>query len=1105
MALCAVPVSTSAHSPSTHRVLVGRDRELVELGGALEEVRAGRGSVLLTTGEPGIGKTRLADELGRKAASSGFRVHWGRAWEAGGAPSYWMFIQVLRSVCRGAERERLASWIGARGAELSGLLPELRTLMPGLSMSSAASQSERFPLFDAIGSFLFAAAEAAPQLLVLDDLHAADPSSLLLLEFLVRGLHSSRLLILGTYRDAEARMAPEVGQALTRIRREALVLPLRRLQREEVRELLALATGQPASAGEVDAILERTEGNPLFVHELLHLPGRALREPEGMRDVVRARLALLSAPVRGLLEVAAVLGREFWSAPLGSVAKLSEQDTRGLLAPALVAGIVEPLEQAGRFRFSHVLLRERLYEDLLESRRAELHGAAADELSRRVGAAPLAELAHHLLHAIPIVAVGRAADVALRAARRALELLAFEDARALLQRTVALLEQASGEESRLFEVTLALGLAHIRSAEVEIGKRTCLRAVHLARSLGQGELVARAVLGFADEYTPGIRDRELIALLEEALERLPPGDGALRARCLAQLAAERQLELDTGRSVALAREAIAIARRLGDPDTLRPTLSIAAIALLIYALPEERHPINQEALRLALAAGDKRRALRAHLLSWNDLLELGDRNGAEAHARAYETLASQLGHMALYWTSWGLRGATALWEGRFDDAEQAFARARELARADQTLGASMAALPVGLACARERYEDAPEIEARVRAAFGALAGTPEPATEPASAGVGSCLGEMLIAQLHARAGDRQRTAAQLELVRAHPLFSRMAEPVWLALLSDAAYLLGEAELARRIYDALRPHAHRFSNLGPLGPFYEPPYSRQLGLLAQTLGQVDQAIAHLSDAEARTAQVGLRSHWARARYELARALLVRGAPGDPDGARTLLAQARALATELDQRALLGMLDACEPSALGLPEPLVAPMSEKQYVLQREADYWLVSQRGCSARLRSSRGLQLLARLVSHPDHEFHVLQLIGSAAGEADRGDAGSLLDGQAIQEYRGRLLELRKDLEQAEELGDRGRAELARAESDFLTAELARAVGLGGRERRASSATERARTTVQKRLRGAIRRIEQELPELGRYFDQAIRTGTFCGYFPGGRRPRPRL
>jgi hypothetical protein len=201
----------------------------------------------------------------------------------------------------------------------------------------------------------------------------------------------------------------------------------------------------------------------------------------------------------------------------------------------------------------------------------------------------------------------------------------------------------------------------------------------------------------------------------------------------------------------------------------------------------------------------------------------------------------------------------------------------------------------------------------------------------------------------------------------------------------------------------------------------------------------------------------------------------------------------------------MLDAWEPSALGLPEPLVAPMSEKQYVLQREADYWLVSQRGCSARLRSSRGLQLLARLVSHPDHEFHVLQLIGSAAGEADRGDAGSLLDGQAIQEYRGRLLELRKDLEQAEELGDRGRAELARAESDFLTAELARAVGLGGRERRASSATERARTTVQKRLRGAIRRIEQELPELGRYFDQAIRTGTFCGYFPGGRRPRPRL
>ena len=122
MAQCAVPVSISVHSPSTHRILVGRERELGELGGALEEVLSGRGTVLLATGEPGIGKTRLADELGRKAASRGFHVHWGRAWEAGGAPSYWMFIQALRSLCRSTERERLASWIGLRGSELAGLL-----------------------------------------------------------------------------------------------------------------------------------------------------------------------------------------------------------------------------------------------------------------------------------------------------------------------------------------------------------------------------------------------------------------------------------------------------------------------------------------------------------------------------------------------------------------------------------------------------------------------------------------------------------------------------------------------------------------------------------------------------------------------------------------------------------------------------------------------------------------------------------------------------------------------------------------------------------------------------------------------------------------------
>ena len=250
-----------------------------------------------------------------------------------------------------------------------------------------------------------------------------------------------------------------------------------------------------------------------------------------------------------------------------------------------------------------MLLREGLYEELLPARRAALHQAAAAELGRRIGGPPLAELAHHLLLAVPAGGVGEAADAALRAAERAMDLLAFEDASALLERAAKLVEGVAGEERRFFEVLLGLGLARIRAADIDAGKETCRRAAELARRLGDGDLFARAVLGSAYEFTPGVSDVALIALLEEALAALPSGDGALRARCMAQLAAERQPEPDTQGPIELARAAVAMARRVGDADTLRFTLAIAGLAMLAYAEPEEQMACSQEALRLATGRG----------------------------------------------------------------------------------------------------------------------------------------------------------------------------------------------------------------------------------------------------------------------------------------------------------------------------------------------------------------------------------------------------------------------------------------------------------------------------------------------------------------------
>lgn len=1088
---------------STPSIWLGRSREMSELEAALDDVMRGQGGVFLFVGEPGIGKTRLAHEVGRSAASRGASVHWGRAWEAGGAPSYWPFVQILRSIARELEVEALRASLGPRGRDLAPLIPEWGTHALEVGRQADDSPRDRFHLFDAVSAFLHAAAAQVPLVLVLDDLHAADPSTLLLLTFLVRDRRPAPLLLVGTYRDAEARLSAETRSALVQVAREANVLPLRRLDRAEVAEYLAAASGEKPASDRVDAIHRQTEGNPLFLRELLRLETNAGQQPEGIREVVRARLTLLSRPVRHLLEAASVLGREFELEALTRVAEGSETELSALLVPAIDASIIERLEapgapRGGQFRFTHVLLLEGLYSELPSERRSQLHAAAARAsadvaLGRAAPRVSLSEQAHHLLHAIGAVSVGEAADAALRAAEHAMDLLAFEDASDLLSRAAKLLERAEGEELRLFEVWLGLGLARIRGADIENGKALCLRAAELSRKIGDGELFARAVLGCADEFAPGVRNTKLIALLDEALLKLPPGDGALRARCMAQLAAERQPEPDTRGPMDLARGAVAMARRLGDRETLRFTLTAAGLALMVYAEPEERIALNQETLRLAQAARDKRLALRAHLLLMSDYWEQGAIDRVETHVRAYEAIASEFAHGAFRWTLVGILGARAMSDGRFEEARRAFLQTGELALKDATRGTSMAALPVGLASAEEKYEDVAEVELRTREAFGS-----------ASHDLAGCIAELLIARLHGRSRAREEASRQLAAVRAHAVFAQIREPAWLALLVDACHLLGDVALAAELYPLLEPRAQRFFNLGHLGPWSEPPYSRQLGLLAQTLGRFDDAVRHLTDAESRTTAVGMRAHLARLRLELAEALLARASTDDHLRARELLESARSLARELNQTALLDIIEACL-SQTQSGEIVASQEPATTIALLREGDYWTVRYGTRSVRLRDSRGLRVLDQLLASPEQEFHVLQLIspGDNDDTTTAGDAGAVLDSEAIQRYRGRLLDLREELEEAERLLDKGRSHRAKSEMEFLTQELARAVGLGGRERRVGNAAERARTTVQKRLREAIRRIEDGLPEIGPHLEQAVRTGTFCSYFPHGR-PRPR-
>ena len=304
-------LAAAAESPveASRGAFVGRGSELAELIAGLEDAFAGRGRLFLLVGEPGIGKSRLAEEVMRRARVRGARVLVGRCWEAGGAPAYWPWVQALRAQVREDETAALRAHLGTGAEQLAQVLPELRQRFPDLPDPPSPSEPEaaRFRLFDATAQFLRNSSEARPILLVLDDLHAADAPSLLFLRFLARELQSTHILLLAAYRDVDPIPGRPLTETLTELAREPVTrrLALVGLSEPEVAEYIEQTAAQIASAPLLAALYEETEGNPLFVGEIVRLlsvegvrskstaEGR-LAIPQSIRDVIARRLTHLS-------------------------------------------------------------------------------------------------------------------------------------------------------------------------------------------------------------------------------------------------------------------------------------------------------------------------------------------------------------------------------------------------------------------------------------------------------------------------------------------------------------------------------------------------------------------------------------------------------------------------------------------------------------------------------------------------------------------------------------------------------------------------------------------------------------------------------------------
>jgi DNA-binding SARP family transcriptional activator/tetratricopeptide (TPR) repeat protein len=880
-------------------VFVGRERELAELLGGLDDAFSGHGGLFLLVGEPGIGKSRLADELIARAKARGAQVLVGRCWEAGGAPAYWPWVQSLRAYLREADPADARAQVGAGAADLAQLLPELRALFPGLLEPPAVeSEGARFRLFDAASSLLASAARARPLVLVFDDLHAADEPSLLLLQFVARQLNESRMLVVGAYRDVDPGPSDPLRAALTELAREPVTrtLALTGLAEREVSQVIELTAGAAAKEELVLAIQAETEGNPLFVGEIVRLlaaegalDATALRLaiPQSVRDVIARRLSHLSQECNRVLVHASVLGREFPLDALARVGDLSSDDLLETLDEAMIARVVSDVPGSStRLRFAHVLIRDTLYEGLTTARRVRLHRQVVEALEALYGDESGPHLAELGYHAVAGSDFDKGLRYAKAAADRALALLAYEEAVRLYQTALDALPLSNrDDETTRCELLLLLGEAESRSGNSPVAKETFLEAAGIARRLSLARELARAAAGYGGRiiFERAGADDRLVPLLEEGLAALGEEDVELRVRLLARLAGALRDEPSRHRRDRLSQEAVELARGSGYPAALAYALDGRLAAIVAPDVIAERLTLANELRDVAEISGERERVVAAHYHRFIARLELGQLSAAEDDLATAIGIATHLRQPAQLWQLTAAQAMLALANGRFDEAEKLAHEA--LALGERSI--AVFAIPAfrlhmyALLTARGEID---ELEPLIRATV---------AEYPARPFI-----RCLLVHLHNQLGQTEEAREEFNNLAENRFDAVPFDIEWLygmSLLAETCAALEDRDAAAELYTQLSPYAHLNAVDVPEG--MRGSVSRYLGLLASTMQRFDDAEHHYQDALAMNEHLGARPWLAHTQNDYAHMLLTRDNQGDPGRAQHLLDTANATYHEL----------------------------------------------------------------------------------------------------------------------------------------------------------------------------------------------------------------
>lgn len=881
-----------------------------------QRARAVGAHIVLVSGEPGVGKTRLVREVAAELNQNAAVVLFGQCDEQMGV-SYHPFAEALTEFVGTCPDDQLRSLMGPLSGELTAIVPALRIRVPELpEPRHAEPETARYRLFEAVVDLLATMSASAPVLFVLDDLQWGDAPSLQLLRHLLRSNEPMRMLVAGTYRDTDIGRAHLLAQLLPDLRRSnrGKRLPLSGLDEDGVAAMVSAAADRELSPDELEFahhLAAETGGHPFCIEEvLLHLVETGILQrqggrwalsgiwaglgiPEGVREVVMQRLARFPAATHDVLAAAAVIGQAFDVPLLAAVADGGMAVVVEALEAAERARLIRPVpSSANRYEFAHKLIRSSIYEDMPTSRRRWLHRDVGLALEQRGdNRERLNELAFHFGEAAVLGEGDRAVDYARQAGDKAAAMLAFEVAAAHYARARAALELSRRDPGLACELLLAEAAALCQAGNDDF-RAAAFAAADAARDLGDADRLSRAALLFLHfgPADPTVRLGE-VALIEEALKRLDEADSPARARLMAGLGAAL-----TASGVApagtLSRHAVAMARRLGDPMVLAQVLTSHHTALADLDGDGESLTVARELVALGEQLDDPETTFVGHMCRYASLVRAGIIGEADTTLETADALARELRQPIFAFHVVRLRAAQALLAGRIAEGEHLAEAMWQKGQETGVPGPTLDAMLIGFRLSAREQQ-------------GRLADMDEELSQLVDGQPGWLLPMVVRARLHCDAGRPALAGPLFVGLKADGFGGIPRDQGWLETvihLAAVSHALADAEAAAILYQILSPYVgqNTFTPVGSVGPV-----DGALAVLAATMSRYDDAERHFAAAEELCGRLQapgwtacVRARWAQ--------MLRSTEPGDSGRSLTLAAQALADAETLGLSGLAGQL-------------------------------------------------------------------------------------------------------------------------------------------------------------------------------------------------------